>query len=194
MNIVNGGAHADNNVDMQEFMVLPVGLPNFAEALRAGVEIFHALKSVLKGKGLNTAVGDEGGFAPDLPSNESALQLLVEAIDKAGYEPGRDIALALDCAASEYFVEGAYRLDGENRVAARDLQAQHAGHGYRHGLFTAKRQIPEFHFYSSLLRLIWPFRPLSLRLDATFAPPGCRSRFLLCSSARPPQTTGRIER
>jgi len=116
MNIVNGGAHADNNVDMQEFMVLPVGLPNFAEALRAGVEIFHALKSVLKAKGLNTAVGDEGGFAPDLKSNEQAIETILEAIAKTGYAAGKDVYLGLDVASSEFYKDGAYRLDGEGKI------------------------------------------------------------------------------
>ncbi|HET9339984.1 MAG TPA: phosphopyruvate hydratase [Casimicrobiaceae bacterium] len=116
MNVINGGAHANNKIDLQEFMLVPLGAPSFREALRYGAEVFHTLKKLIDARGMPTTVGDEGGFAPDLPSNESALQLLVEAIDKAGYEPGRDIALALDCAASEYFVEGAYRLEGENRV------------------------------------------------------------------------------
>jgi len=115
MNIVNGGAHADNNVDMQEFMVLPVGLPTFSEALRAGVEIFHALKSVLKGKGLGTAVGDEGGFAPDLKSNEQAIETILEAIGKAGYQAGRDVYLGLDAASSEFYADGVYDLAGEGR-------------------------------------------------------------------------------
>ena len=116
MNIVNGGAHADNNVDMQEFMVLPVGLPNFSEALRAGVEIFHALKSVLKAKGLNTAVGDEGGFAPDLKSNEQAIETILEAIGKTGYQPGTDVYLGLDIASSEFYKDGAYHLEGEGKI------------------------------------------------------------------------------
>jgi enolase len=120
MNIVNGGAHADNNVDMQEFMVLPVGLPNFAESLRAGVEIFHALKSVLKGKGLNTAVGDEGGFAPDLKSNEQAIETILEAIAKAGYKAGKDVYLGLDVASSEFFKDGAYHLEGEGKTLSPD--------------------------------------------------------------------------
>jgi enolase len=115
MNIVNGGAHADNNVDMQEFMVLPVGLPNFAEALRAGVEIFHALKSVLKAKGLNTAVGDEGGFAPDLKSNEQAIETILEAIGNAGYKAGKDVYLGLDVASSEFYRNGIYDLEGEGK-------------------------------------------------------------------------------
>jgi len=116
MNIVNGGAHADNNVDMQEFMVLPVGLPSFAEALRAGTEIFHALKSVLKGRGLSTAVGDEGGFAPNLRSNEEAVETILEAIGQAGYAVGRDIWLGLDVASSEFYKDGAYHLEGEGKV------------------------------------------------------------------------------
>jgi enolase len=115
MNIVNGGAHADNNVDMQEFMVLPVGLPNFSEALRAGVEIFHSLKSVLKAKGLSTAVGDEGGFAPDLKSNEQAIETILEAIGKTGYHAGKDVYLGLDVASSEFYKDGAYHLDGEGK-------------------------------------------------------------------------------
>ncbi len=115
MNIVNGGAHADNNVDMQEFMVLPVGLPSFSEALRAGVEIFHALKSVLKSKGLNTAVGDEGGFAPDLKSNEQAIEVILEAIAKTGYAAGKDVYLGLDAASSEFFKDGIYHLEGEGK-------------------------------------------------------------------------------
>ncbi len=116
MNIINGGAHADNNVDMQEFMVLPVGLPTFSEALRAGVEIFHALKSVLKKRGLNTAVGDEGGFAPDLKSNEQAIETILEAIGQAGYKAGKDVYLGLDVASSEFFKDGAYHLEGEGKV------------------------------------------------------------------------------
>ena len=116
MNIVNGGAHADNNVDMQEFMVLPVGLPNFTEALRAGTEIFHALKSVLKGRGLSTAVGDEGGFAPNLKSNEEAIETILEAVNKSGYAIGKDIWLGLDVASSEFYKDGAYHLEGEGKV------------------------------------------------------------------------------
>ena len=115
MNIINGGAHADNSVDIQEFMILPVGAPNFAEALRYGAEIFHALKSVLHGKGLNTAVGDEGGFAPDLPSNRAALDTILEAIDRAGFSAGDDILLGLDVASSEFYVDGRYRLESEGR-------------------------------------------------------------------------------
>jgi enolase len=115
MNIINGGAHADNSVDIQEFMILPVGAPTFAECVRYGVEVFHALKSVLKAKGMSTAVGDEGGFAPDLGSNEEALQTIAEAVDKSGYELGRDIYLGLDVASSEFFSGGAYTLESEHR-------------------------------------------------------------------------------
>jgi len=115
MNIINGGAHADNNVDIQEFMILPVGAPTFGECLRYGVEVFHALKAVLKAKGMNTAVGDEGGFAPDLSSNEEALQTIVEAIGKAGYKLGRDIYLGLDVASTEFFADGQYTLESEER-------------------------------------------------------------------------------
>ena len=115
MNIVNGGAHASNNVDLQEFMILPVGAPSFSEALRWGVEVFHALKAILKGKGLSTAVGDEGGFAPDLPSNEAALEVVMAAIEQAGYTPGADIFLGLDLASSEFYKEGRYVLASEGR-------------------------------------------------------------------------------
>jgi len=116
MNIINGGAHADNNVDIQEFMVQPVGAPTIAEAIRCGAEIFHALKGVLKAQGLNTAVGDEGGFAPNLASNEAALEAIMTAIDKAGYKAGKDVTLALDCAASEFYENGKYNLHGEGKV------------------------------------------------------------------------------
>ncbi len=115
MNILNGGEHADNNVDIQEFMVMPTGASDFAEALRCGAEIFHTLKAVLTERGLSTAVGDEGGFAPNLPSNESALEAIMEAIDKAGYKAGDDVYLALDCAASEFFEDGEYVLSGEDK-------------------------------------------------------------------------------
>ncbi len=113
LNVVNGGAHADSNVDLQEFMLVPVGAASFSEALRWGTETYHALKQILKNRGLATSLGDEGGFAPNLPSNEAALQLLVEAIAAAGYEPGAEIALALDVAATEFFSNGAYNLSGE---------------------------------------------------------------------------------
>jgi enolase len=115
MNIVNGGEHADNNVDIQEFMVQPTGAATFSEALRYGAEIFHALKSVLKKQGLSTAVGDEGGFAPNLPSNAAALDCILQAIEIAGFRPGSDIHLALDCAASEFYVDGRYVLAGEGK-------------------------------------------------------------------------------
>ena len=114
MNIINGGAHADNNVDFQEFMIMPVNAPSFKEAIRMGAEVFHALKKVLKGKGLNTAVGDEGGFAPNLASNEEAIQTILEAIETAGYQPGVDVKLAMDVASSEFYQDGKYTLPGEN--------------------------------------------------------------------------------
>lgn len=116
MNIINGGEHADNNVDIQEFMVQPVGAKTFAEALRMGAEIFHNLKKILHDKGLNTAVGDEGGFAPNLPSNEDALKVIAEAVEKAGYKLGDNVTLALDCASSEFYKDGNYDLAGEGRV------------------------------------------------------------------------------
>ncbi len=115
MNILNGGAHADNSVDMQEFMIMPLGVASFSEALRCGVEVFHALKSVLHGRGLATAVGDEGGFAPDLPSNEAAVEVILEAVEKAGYRAGQDVYLGLDLAASEFHRDGAYHLESEGR-------------------------------------------------------------------------------
>jgi len=120
MNILNGGAHADNRVDIQEFMIMPVGLPDFPSALQCGAEIFHALKGALKSRGLNTAVGDEGGFAPDLNSNEAALELLMTAIVEAGYAPGQDVALALDVASSEFCSDGRYTLDSEGRAFDRE--------------------------------------------------------------------------
>jgi enolase len=113
MNVINGGAHANNRIDLQEFMLVPVGAPSFREALRYGAEVFHTLKKMIDGKGMPTTVGDEGGFAPNLASNEAALQLLVEAIDRAGYVPGTDIALALDCAASEFYKDGKYQLESD---------------------------------------------------------------------------------
>ncbi len=119
MNVINGGAHANNSVDMQEFMLVPLGAPTFREALRYGSEVFHALKKLIDAKGMATTVGDEGGFAPNLLSNESALQLLLEAIDKAGYTAGTDIALALDCAASEYYKDGMYELEAEGTKLTR---------------------------------------------------------------------------
>ncbi|WP_077307699.1 phosphopyruvate hydratase [Terribacillus halophilus] len=116
MNILNGGEHADNNVDIQEFMIMPVGAPTFKEALRMGAEIFHSLKKVLSGKGLNTGVGDEGGFAPNLSSNEEALETIVEAIKAAGYKPGEEVKLAMDVASSEFYEDGKYNLKGEGVV------------------------------------------------------------------------------
>jgi enolase len=113
MNIINGGAHANNSVDMQEFMIIPAGMPSFSEALRCGTEVFHALKSVLATKGLNTAVGDEGGFAPDLPSNEAAVEVILEAISKAGFNVGNEVYLGLDVASSEFYRDGRYHLDSE---------------------------------------------------------------------------------
>ena len=117
MNVLNGGAHADNSVDFQEFMIVPVGAPTFAEALRTGAEVFHALKKTLGKRGLGTAVGDEGGFAPDLESNEAALQALIEGVEAAGYTPGEDVAIALDPATSEIFSDGVYKLEHEGRDA-----------------------------------------------------------------------------
>ncbi len=113
MNIINGGAHADNNLDIQEFMIIPVGAPSFREAIRYGSEVFHTLKKILQEKGLTTAVGDEGGFAPSVENHEAAIKLIIQAIEQAGYEPGTQIALGLDCAASEFYKDGKYRLDAE---------------------------------------------------------------------------------
>jgi enolase len=113
MNVINGGAHANNNLDLQELMIIPVGAPTFREAVRYGAEVFHALKKIIDGKGMTTAVGDEGGFAPNVASHEAALQMIIEAIDKAGYKPGEQIAIGLDCAASEFHKDGKYHLEGE---------------------------------------------------------------------------------
>ena len=123
MNILNGGVHADNPIDFQEFMVMPVGAPNFAEALRCGAEIFHALKAELQAKGLSTAVGDEGGFAPNIASARAALDLIGEAVGKAGYSLGKDVLLALDCASTEFFKDGAYAMTGEGRTLAPEEMA-----------------------------------------------------------------------
>ena len=125
MNIINGGAHADNNVDMQEFMVLPVGAPSFSEALRWGVEVFHSLKGLLKARGLSTAVGDEGGFAPDLQSNEQALEIIMAAIAAAGFRPGADIALGLDVASSEFYAAGTYNLASEGKRFSAEQFVDH---------------------------------------------------------------------
>ncbi|UCE32389.1 MAG: phosphopyruvate hydratase, partial [Burkholderiales bacterium] len=116
MNVINGGAHANNNLDMQEFMILPVGAPTFREALRYGAEVFHALKKLIHDRAMSTAVGDEGGFAPSVKNHEAAIQLILEAIDRAGYEAGTQIALGLDCAASEFYRDGKYHLEGEGLV------------------------------------------------------------------------------
>jgi enolase len=122
MNILNGGAHADNNVDIQEFMIAPLGASTFRDAVRAGAEVYHALKAVLSGRGLSTTVGDEGGFAPNLPTNREALDLIIEAISKAGYTPGTDVALALDVAATEFFSDGSYAFEGGQRSAEEMTQ------------------------------------------------------------------------
>ena len=124
MNIVNGGVHADNPIDFQEFMIMPVGAPSFAEALRAGSEIFHTLKAQLKSTGLNTNVGDEGGFAPNLKSAEAALDFVMQAIEKAGYKPGGDVMIALDPAATEFFKDGAYVYEGEGKTRSPQQQAR----------------------------------------------------------------------
>ena len=120
MNILNGGAHADNNVDIQEFMITPIGAATFSDALRWGAEVYHALKSVVKQRGLSTGVGDEGGFAPDLEHNRAALDLIVEAIGKAGFTPGQDVALAIDAAASEFYADGAYNFEGKPQTVRGD--------------------------------------------------------------------------
>ncbi len=135
MNILNGGAHADNNVDIQEFMILPVGAPSFTECIRWGAEVYHALKGVLKAKKLSTGVGDEGGFAPNLGSNEEALVLIEEAIKKAGFKPGKDFYLGLDCASSEFFKEGKYEIDGSKR-GGKELIDYYAGIVDRHPVIT----------------------------------------------------------
>ncbi|HET7864072.1 MAG TPA: phosphopyruvate hydratase [Burkholderiaceae bacterium] len=116
MNVINGGAHANNNLDLQEFMILPVGAPTFREAMRYGAEVFHALKKILHDRGISTAVGDEGGFAPNVASHEAAIQLILEAIEKAGYKPGEQVALGLDCAASEFYKDGQYHLKGDGQT------------------------------------------------------------------------------
>ena len=113
MNVVNGGAHANNSLDIQEFMIVPIGATSFRDALRCGAEIFQVLKKIIDGKGMSTSVGDEGGFAPNLPNHEAAIQLILEAIDRAGYTAGNDVVLALDCAASEFYKDGKYVISGE---------------------------------------------------------------------------------
>ena len=148
MNIINGGEHADNNVDIQEFMVQPVGASSFREALRYGAEIFHALKSVLHSKGMSTAVGDEGGFAPDLPSNAAALDAIVEAVEKTGLKMGDDICLALDCAASEFYRDGKYDLSGEGRAFSSEEFADY--------LADLSRQYPILSIEDGMDESDWP--------------------------------------
>jgi enolase len=128
LNVVNGGVHADNTIDLQEFMIMPVGAPSFSEALRWGTETYHTLKQVLHDQHLSTAVGDEGGFAPDLATNEDAIKILVQAIEQAGFTPGDDIAIALDPAVSELYREGAYHLDGEGKVLSSDALVEYWVH------------------------------------------------------------------
>jgi enolase len=142
MNVLNGGSHADNNVDIQEFMVAPVGAPTFAEGLRCGTEVFHTLKKVIQGRGLATGVGDEGGFAPNLGSNEEALELLAEAVQKAGYTLGEDVVLALDVAASEFHTNGLYHIDGEDKDAAAMI-AYYQGLAERFPLFSIEDGLDE---------------------------------------------------
>jgi enolase len=144
MNILNGGKHADNNVDIQEFMVVPAGASSFAEGLRMGTEVFHSLRQVLQGKGYHTAVGDEGGFAPNLKSNEEALQVIVEAIEKAGYEPGKDVFLALDVAASEIYEDGKYNLAGEGKImTAEEIIAFYAQLAQRYPIISIEDGLAE---------------------------------------------------
>jgi enolase len=131
MNIINGGAHADNSVDMQEFMILPWGQGSFADSLRCGAEIFHTLKSVLKKRGLSTAVGDEGGFAPDLPSNEAAVEVILEAVEQSGYRIGQDVSLGLDVASSEFFRNGVYHLDSEDKSFEPEAFAEYLANWVR---------------------------------------------------------------
>jgi enolase 1/2/3 len=144
MNIVNGGAHADNTLDIQEFMILPVGAPTFREALRYGAEIFHTLKKLLSGRGLSTAVGDEGGFAPNLESNEAALGVILQAIEQAGYRPGKDVYLGLDAASSEFFANGRYQLEAEKRsFSAAEFTAYLAGLAARYPIITIEDGMSE---------------------------------------------------
>lgn len=144
MNIINGGAHADNNVDMQEFMIVPVGAPSFTEALRYGAEVFHILKKILHKKGLNTAVGDEGGFAPDLPSNESAIEIILQAIEQAGYRPGEDIFLGLDVASTEFYKDSLYHLSSENKkLTSAELTAYLADWVKRYPILTIEDGMAE---------------------------------------------------
>src|ERR1700743_2774155 len=144
MNIINGDAHADNSVDIQEFMILPIGAPSFSEAGRYGAEVFHTLKKVLHAKGLNTAVGDEGGFAPDLPSNEAAITVILEAIDRAGYKAGKDIYLGLDVASTEFFKDGVYDLESEGRkFSAAEFADYLAGLAAKHPIGTIEEGMSE---------------------------------------------------
>jgi len=144
MNIINGGAHADNNVDVQEFMVLPVGAKNFTHALQMGTEIYHALKSVLRKKNLATGVGDEGGFAPNLSSNEEAIQIILEATQQAGYRPGSDVKISLDVAASEFYKDGKYRLEGEGKTFSLDeIVAFYAGWVDRYPIYSIEDPLDE---------------------------------------------------
>ena len=142
LNVLNGGAHADNNVDIQEFMIAPVGAATFSDALRCGAETYHHLKKIIKGRGLATGVGDEGGFAPNLDSNEAALALVAEAVEKAGYTLGEDVVLALDVAATEFFRDGAYHFEGEARSAA-DMVAYYAGLTERYPLLSIEDGLDE---------------------------------------------------
>lgn len=142
MNILNGGSHADSNVDIQEFMIAPIGAASFREALQWGTEVYHALKAVLKDRGLSTGLGDEGGFAPNLESNSEALDLIIEAIEKAGRKPGKDIALALDVASSEFFKDGAYQFEGEKKTAA-DMTAYYADLVERYPLVSIEDPLDE---------------------------------------------------
>jgi len=144
MNVINGGAHANNNLDMQEFMILPLGAQSFREALRCGAEVFHTLKKILSEKGMPTTVGDEGGFAPNLPTNESAIQLIMEAIEKTGYLPGSDVAIGLDCAASEFYRDGRYVLEGEGKeLSAAELAEHLAGWTERYPIISIEDGMSE---------------------------------------------------
>ncbi|MCP5180996.1 MAG: phosphopyruvate hydratase [Pseudomonadales bacterium] len=157
MNILNGGEHADNNIDIQEFMVQPVSMTSFREALRCGAEVFHALKAVLKARGLTTAVGDEGGFAPNLNSNAEALEVIAEAVGNAGYVLGRDVTLALDCASSEFYVDGEYRLAGEGRAFSSTAFAEYlADLSRRHPIVSIEDGMDESDWdgWATLTRLI----------------------------------------
>ena len=142
MNILNGGSHADSNVDIQEFMIAPIGFENYSDALRAGVEVYHSLKSVLHDRGLSTGLGDEGGFAPNLESNAAALDLIIEAIEKAGYKPGEQVALALDVASSEFYNDGAYDFEGQKK-SAEEMSAYYADLGAKYPLVSIEDPLDE---------------------------------------------------